>query len=167
LHNQNVTRIAFHRNRVLLSGFARQLTGYLDRFSCLRECSSEGQAVMVRNMLVHHILNLPPLCGRFARMTRVLGAAANGVALRLRAIEIFGQTFSAQLRICASFFGWRQTEFTMGRHVVEQKARRDCVSCIFKLLERLAPSVHRRSGTLGAFGADARWRWTLRVSGEH
>jgi hypothetical protein len=51
LHNQNVTRIAFHRNRVLLSGFARELTGYLDRFSCSRECSSEVRAVMVRNML--------------------------------------------------------------------------------------------------------------------
>jgi hypothetical protein len=44
LHNQNVTRIAFYRNRVLLSGFARELTGYLDRLSCPREWSSEGQS---------------------------------------------------------------------------------------------------------------------------
>jgi hypothetical protein len=27
-----------------------------------------------------------------------------------------------------------------------EKARRACVSCIFKLLERLAPSIHRRCG---------------------
>jgi hypothetical protein len=43
------------------------------------------------------------------------------------------------------FSGGAKQNSLWGRHVVEQKARRDCVSCIFKLLERLEPSVHRRS----------------------
>jgi hypothetical protein len=138
LHNQNVTRIAFDRNRVLLSGFARELTGYLDRFSCPRD-----RAVMAMSMLEQdRISNLPPLRGGFVRMIRVLGAAASGVALLLRAIEPkhSRRTYASGRR----FSGGAKQNSPLLRRVVERKPRQGCVSCIFKLLERLAPSVHRR-----------------------
>ena len=60
LHHQNMIRIAFHGNRVLLSGFARELTGYLDRFSCRANAAPSVKALMVRSLLVRdRILNIP------------------------------------------------------------------------------------------------------------
>jgi hypothetical protein len=78
-------------------------------------------------------------------MTRVLGAAATGVVLRLRAIEIFCQNIlGATTRLGAVFRAPPNRIHHLLRRVIERKPRQGCVSCIFKLLERLAPSVHRR-----------------------
>jgi hypothetical protein len=75
-------------------------------------------------------------------MIRVLGAAATGVALRLRAIEPkhSRRTYASGRR----FSGGAKQNSPLLRRVVEGKPRQGCVSCIFKLLERHAPSVHRR-----------------------
>jgi hypothetical protein len=83
-------------------------------------------------------------------MIRVLGAAATGVALRLRAIE---PTFSAQLHILAPFFGRRQTEFTIASSRCRTKT---ATGLRFVYLQAAgAPRAKCSSaprGTLGAFG---------------
>jgi hypothetical protein len=63
LHNQNVARITFDRNRVLLKGFAPHLTAHLDIGSAARAPVSRRRAkvkaVVVRMPVRDPILNLP------------------------------------------------------------------------------------------------------------
>jgi hypothetical protein len=100
-------------------------------------------------------------------MTRVLGVAANGVALQLRTIEIFGQNILGATTHMRVVFWVAPNRIHHGVVTLSNEKRDGTafrVSSSWSASRQVFIGV---AGTLGAFGADARWRWTLRVLGEH
>ncbi len=115
-------------------------------FSCSRNCSRQRQGAYGKEpACARSHLKHPSFAGvGLVGMIRVLGTAANGMAPRLQPSKSWAKHSRRNYAYSRRFSGDANQNSPWRRHVGERKARRSCVSCIFQLLERLAPSVHRR-----------------------